>query len=694
MSITRAARRHAWITALAVACIATGLFWSTWERGGTMRSARIGVDAAAPYQSWDPNRGAIGFSVEVINEAARRKGIQLTWVNVPSGPYEGINKGIVDLWPLLMVRKSPVSPPHFTRPWLHNQYVVIWIGPPGSVEPKLPNARISHLGAPQATRIVSARYPEARRAPKANREMALQSLCAGNADLAFMELRLLEAFLMHRPRGCEAVPLRVRVLSDETGSLAIASSLAYAGLADELREGIEDLNREGGMYVYMDRWFIFTSVEAKSLLLIDEVRRRNMLLGGVILGLAFFLGLLIVLLRRVRAERRAAERANAAKSEFLANVSHEVRTPMNGVIGMSEILLETPLSEQQKEFALTIRDSAMTQLAILNDILDLAKVESGKLTLEAIGFSPARLLDQLHAMFSLAAESKGLAFRIDCSPGLPAQVVGDPLRLRQILANLTGNAIKFTSQGFVELGARAAGTGATVVLEFWVRDSGVGIPAESQRQVFEKFSQADTSTTRRFGGTGLGLAICRELAQLMDASLSVESTVGEGSCFRLRLTLPVGQPPPAEPGPVLPITGLSQRPPNRIRILVVEDNAINRRVAGEMITRLGYQVEYAFNGLEAIQRFEEEEFDLVLMDCHMPEMDGYEATRRIRALNSLRRYVPVVALTAGATPSDRQKALNAGMDDYLAKPFRRDELSALLQRWLLGPARDTAKLQS
>ncbi|MEP7361694.1 MAG: response regulator [Acidobacteriota bacterium] len=673
---------------LAGVCVAAGAAWFFRQTGSEIRSARIGVDAAAPYQSWDPKRGAMGFSVEVISEAARRKGIRLTWVNVPQGPYEGIKKGLVDLWPLLMVRRSAVSPPHFTRPWLHNQYVVIWVGQPGSEEPSSASLRIGHLGAPQATRIVRERYPQAELAPVENRQIALQALCAGKTDMAFMELRLLEAFLMQRPAGCESAPFRVHVLSDESSALAIASSNRYADLADELRDAIEDLNRDGLIYAYMDRWFIFTSVEAKSLLVIDEVRRRNMLLGVVILGLAFFLGLLTFLLRRVRAERRTADLANAAKSEFLANVSHEVRTPMNGVIGMSEILLETPLSEQQKEFAVTIRDSAMTQLAILNDILDLAKVESGKLTLEAIGFSPARLLDQLHAMFALGAESKGLEFRVDAAASLPQHVVGDPLRLRQIIANLTGNAIKFTSQGFIELGARAAVSGTSALLEFWVRDSGVGIPADAQRHVFEKFSQADTSTTRRYGGTGLGLAISRELADLMDASLSVESAVGQGTCFRLRVKLPLGELPAAEPYAVSPVTGLAQRPPHRIRILVVEDNAINRRVAGEMISRLGYQVEYAFNGVEAIQRFDTQEFDLILMDCHMPEMDGYEATRRIRAMNSIRRYVPIVALTAGATPIDRQKALNSGMDDYLAKPFRREELAALLQRWLLGTARE------
>jgi signal transduction histidine kinase/CheY-like chemotaxis protein len=651
------------------------------------------VDAAAPYQSWDPQRGAIGFSVEVINEAARRKGIRLTWVNVPEGPYVGIKTGVVDLWPLLMVRKSPVSPPHFTRPWLYNQYVVIWMGAPGSEEPTVARASISHLAAPQATRLVRQRFPKAELVPMETRERVLQALCAGKVSLGFMELRLLEAFLMERPRGCESAPLRVRVISREMGALALASSAAYAELADDLREGIEELNREGRMYTYMDRWFIFSSVEAKSLLVIDEVRRRNMLLGAVILGLAFFLGLMFVLLRRVREERRAAESANAAKSEFLANVSHEVRTPMNGVIGMSEVLLETELSEQQKEFALTIRESAMTQLAILNDILDLAKVESGKLTLEAISFSPARLLDQLHAMFALAAESKGLEFRVESSQTLPPQAVGDPLRLRQILANLTGNAIKFTSKGYVEVGARAAVGPANALLEFWVRDTGVGIAPEAQGQVFEKFSQADTSTTRKFGGTGLGLAISRQLAELMEASLSLESAVGQGTCFRLRVTLPLGPTPAAEPNPISRITGLAQRPPNRIRILVVEDNAINRRVAGEMISRLGYQVEYAFNGIEAVQRFEDEEFDLVLMDCHMPEMDGYEATKRIRAMHSMRRYVPIVALTAGATASDRQRALNSGMDDYLAKPFRRDELATLLQRWLVGAAKkDEPKL--
>jgi signal transduction histidine kinase/ActR/RegA family two-component response regulator len=660
--------------------------WQSRQVEPKLRSARIGVDEAAPYQSWDPEVGAVGFSVEVINEAARRRGIELTWVNVPEGPYFGINTGVVDVWPLLMTRRSNVSPEYFTRPWLQNQYAVIWLGKPGSEDPKESGMLVSHLAAPQATRMVRLRYPNAGYLPLKTREMALQALCTGAARVSFMELRLLESFLMNRPAGCETAPLRVRTLSNESNAMAIASTRKFAPLADELREGIEELIQEGRIFHYMDRWFVFTSTEARSMLAVEDARRRNWLMGGVIAGLAVFLGMLLLLLRHVRAERRAAQRANATKSEFLANVSHEVRTPMNGVIGMTEILLETELDEQQREFACTIRESALSQLAILNDILDLAKVESGKLTLESIPFSPARLVEQVASMFSQTAASKGLEFRLVSDASLPALVRGDPLRIRQVLANLAGNAIKFTQEGSVEVGGRATLEGVTARLEFWVRDTGVGISPEAQARIFEKFTQGDSSTTRRFGGTGLGLSICRDLTKLMRGELKLESRLGEGSCFRLLVALPVenlllGAPSEGENE----APGSGTRPPCATRILVVEDNAINRRVASEMLTRLGYEVVYAFNGHEALERYREVDVDLILMDCHMPEMDGYEATRRIRALDTMKRYVPIVALTAGATASDRQRALASGMDDYLAKPVRREELASLLDRWLMCP---------
>lgn len=371
-----------------------------------------------------------------------------------------------------------------------------------------------------------------------------------------------------------------------------------------------------------------------------------------------------------------AEAASRAKSEFLANMSHEIRTPMNGVLGMVQLLEDTPLTQEQAELLRTLKNSAQYLLGLLNDILDLSKIEAGKMTLEQIPVNLHELAREAVALFGGRASEKGLTLHAQIDPNAPEWVLGDPVRLRQIVANFISNAIKFTHEGSVTLIVLPSPTYPQGV---WigVQDTGVGIPEDKLDSLFEAFTQADSSTTRKYGGTGLGLTISKKLAEIMGGRIGVESEVGVGSLFFVDLPLPAAQPPQTR-NDSSQAQSLPEVFPGK-RILLVEDNEVNRKVAVRLLGKLQVEVEIAVNGLEAVQKATENAYDLILMDCQMPEMDGYEATRTLRERGI---QTPIVALTANALEGDREKCLACGMNDYLSKPIQADKLREALARWL------------
>ena len=393
---------------------------------------------------------------------------------------------------------------------------------------------------------------------------------------------------------------------------------------------------------------------------------------------------LIELNSAYRQARDEAVEASNMKSAFLRNVSHEIRTPMNGVIGMNELLLQTPLSAEQRAYAQQVEQSGEHMLTIINDILDISKIETGHLELEVADFDLHEMVERACVPAGLDANGRGVKLEIQIDPLAPRRVRGDSARARQVLINLVGNAVKFTSEGSIAVRVRRRAGAASEVVLLEVIDSGIGIDPARLEQMFQPFVQADVSTTREYGGNGLGLAISKELVELMGGAIGASSEPGRGSTFWFELPLPEVQEAAAQRSGRDRVVAISERrgDPDAALVLVVEDSPVNRLVAVHVLERCGFRSHVVNDGREALQALSSQRYDAVLMDCQMPDIDGYEATKELRRRENGGRHTPVIAMTAHAMTGDRERCIEAGMDDYVTKPVRMQTLNDVLRRWI------------
>lgn len=645
---------------------------------------RIGYQSSPPYQIIDENGEIGGIAIELIEESAERLGIELEWIHCPKSPDFHFANGDIDLWPVATDLPHRRDDFYITKPFYQNSLGILSRQETPILTPSQSSGQtIAYYDREPSLTLVPKLLPDAVQVPVANHVEAIKSVLSGESDGAFLWSTKSNSINFKRVIDEHPeVSTYFYTFPNEKLNCGIAAALENPDAieaADRIREEFRKLVKEGFVQAVYFKYYLDPENEISSYFYLEEVKGKARTLTIGIVVLVFLVLTLAVMAFLLQRSRRKAQAANEAKNLFLANMSHEFRTPLNGIMGMTQLAIRSPDDQEKPELLETVLDSAEAMLTLVNDILDISKIESGRFSVEKENVELDDMLRTSSNFFSILAKQKGLDFTCKQSPSCPSVFVSDAARLRQILFNLIGNAIKFTREGKVSVSADRIQLEKKDYLLLEVSDTGVGIEDDLQEEIFQSFTQADHSTTREFGGTGLGLSISRQLARLLGGEVYVESIPGKGSVFSV--TIPLKTPNGIESkSPTLETDFESLQ---SLSILVVDDNVINLRTVEAILKRMNHKATCVSNGQDALEAYRNQDFDLVLMDLQMPGLDGWETARILRSETHAKGGMPpLIALTASTYSSNLNRRVRQEMDGLVLKPIVISSLQAEIHRAL------------